>query len=445
VSVELHQREFKASILLVDDQEVNLLALQSTLEGLGQNLVIARSGRDALKYLLEHDCALIILDVLMPDLDGFETAQLIREREACRQIPIIFLTAGDRNEAKVFKGYSVGAVDYIHKPFHPEVLRSKAHVFVELAKKTELIKEQERQLRETEKREHEAKAKAALELAETRARLLSDLEAKNEELEQANVELEIAKLRAERESKFKSRFLAGMSHELRTPLNAVIGFSEMLEQELFGPLNTRQKDYVSLTLHSGRHLLALVNDILDISKVEAGRMDFVKVQTTIQELVPTAMEIVQPLATRQGVSISLSVPPTLPPIDADPLRLKQVLYNLLSNAIKFTPGGGMVALGASVAEGFMEIRIEDTGVGIKREDMHRLFREFERIENPINTVKPEGTGLGLALSQRLVHLHGGTIQIDSEVNKGTTVRVRLPLPKLPPVAETLTSAAEEVA
>ncbi|MEZ0228838.1 MAG: ATP-binding protein [Planctomycetota bacterium] len=453
----------KVNVLLVDDQPENLLALRSTLEGIGQNLVTARSGREALKYLLTHDCALIILDVLMPEIDGFETAQLIREREACRQIPIIFLTAGDRNDDKVFKGYSVGAVDYLHKPFNMEVLRSKTHVFVELAKKTELIKKQERLLRESEKRDHEreieetkrrheaesyrikgelllkemeaAKARAALELAETRAHLLGDLEKKNAELERA-------KLQAERESSFKSKFLAGMSHELRTPLNAIIGFSEMLEQELFGSLNERQKEYVGLVLQSGRHLLALVNDILDISKVEAGRMSLDRERMSFDKVVASVADITRALAVRQGVTLDLGVPRGLPEIDVDLLRMKQVLYNLLSNAIKFTPAGGVVVLTARTSGAELEFSIEDSGIGIKPEDLPRLFHEFEQIEVPKGAlpVKPEGTGLGLALTKRLVALHGGTIAIESEPQRGTRVRVRVPLADAPVRA----GAAKEV-
>ncbi len=444
----------KVNILLVDDQPENLLVLRSTLEGLGQNLVLARSGREALKYLLSNDCALIILDVLMPDIDGFDTAQLIREREACRQIPIIFLTAGDRSDAKVWKGYSVGAVDYIHKPFDPDVLRSKTHVFVELAKKTGLIKEQERLLREQAKREHDreieettrrheaesyrikgelllkemeaAKAKAAIELAETRADLLANLERKNAELERA-------KSQAERESSFKSKFLAGMSHELRTPLNAIIGFSEMLEQELFGTLNERQKEYVGLVLQSGRHLLALVNDILDISKVEAGRMSLACERLTFDKVVASVADITRALAVRQGVTLDLGVTPNLPEINVDLLRMKQVLYNLLSNAIKFTPAGGVVILSARAVGRELEFTIEDSGIGIKPEDLPRLFHEFEQLEVPKGALpaKPEGTGLGLALTQRLLALHGGTIAVRSEPGRGTRVTVRLPLADAP--------------
>jgi DNA-binding response OmpR family regulator len=248
------------NILLVDDQVGNLITLEAMLTGLRQNLVKARGGREALKYLLKNDCALIILDVLMPDLDGFETARMIRERESSRQTPIIFLTAGDPSEAKVFKGYSLGAVDYLHKPLQPDLLRSKVSVFVELAKKTALVRQQA------------------------------------EHLERKNAELDQARDRAERESQFKSKFLMRMSHELRTPLNAIIGFSELLEQELFGSLNPKQMEYVSTILQSGRHLLDLVNDVLDLSKVEAGRLELVLEWTNLSHLVGAVERMVTPLA-----------------------------------------------------------------------------------------------------------------------------------------------------
>jgi signal transduction histidine kinase len=450
LSLETEPVEQVVNILLVDDQPENILVLRSTLEALGQNLLVAHSGREALRHVLNHDCALIILDVVMPDLDGFETAQLIRERESSRQIPIVFLTAGDRSEARAFRGYSVGAVDYIHKPFHPEVMRSKASVFVELAKKTELVREQSRRLRETEQREHErqiaeatqrhqaesyrirgellvkemeaAKARAALELAEARSQLLADLERKN-------VELDRARTQAERESRFKSTFLAGISHELRTPLNGILGFSEMLQQEFFGPLNAMQKEHIGLVVESGRHLLALVNDVLDISKLEAGRMELALEPTTLASMTGAALETVRPLAEKQGVTLELDAAASLPIVVVDPVRIRQVLYNLLSNAIKFTRAGGRVLVRARKAGEEIEIVVEDTGVGIRPEDMPRLFREFEQIEPErfAGEAKPEGTGLGLAVSKRLVELHRGSIAIESRVNEGTTVSVRIPL------------------
>ena len=245
-------------------------------------------------------------------------------------------------------------------------------------------------------------------------------------LEGANRELQAAKLQAEQESRFKSTFLANMSHELRTPLNAIIGFSELLEQELFGPLAPRQKDYVQNVLVSGRHLLALVNDILDLSKVEAGKMELARDWTPLAIVVDAVQGVVKPLIDARGVALTVSLPLGLPDVYLDPVRIKQVLYNLLSNAIKFTPRGGSVELSATVHGAALSVSCKDTGIGIRPEHLPRLFREFEQLE-ALGGGKPEGTGLGLALTKRLVELHGGSISAESRPGAGSTFTFTLPM------------------
>jgi two-component system, NtrC family, sensor kinase len=245
-------------------------------------------------------------------------------------------------------------------------------------------------------------------------------------LESSNLELVRAKERAEQESRFKSKFLAGMSHELRTPLNAIIGFSELLHAEVPGPLDTRQKQYVDHVLTSGRHLLSLINEVLDLSKIEAGRVELARQWTSLEEIVDSVHGVVKPLADKRQISLSVTLPRELPPLFVDPVRVKQVLYNLLSNAIKFTPPRGAVSLTAALEGPLLQVSCRDTGVGIHRDDMPRLFREFERIQ-PAGVEKAEGTGLGLALSRRLVELHGGSIWAESEAGKGSTFVFTLPL------------------
>ena len=246
------------------------------------------------------------------------------------------------------------------------------------------------------------------------------------ERQRAEEDLMRARSQAERESHFKSKFLASMSHELRTPLNAIIGFSELLERQLFGPLNERQADYVKNVLTSGRHLLDLINEILDISRIEAGRMTLSREWTVLKEVVDAVKGVVAPLAMAGGVSLQVEIPEDLPSLHVDPIRLRQVLYNLLSNAIKFTPDGGQTMLRARVADNHLHLAVQDTGVGIRAEDMPRLFREFERIE-PSGAAAKEGTGLGLVLTRKLVELHGGTISVESEPGQGTTVTVVMPM------------------
>ena len=265
---------------------------------------------------------------------------------------------------------------------------------------------------------------------ERRTKQLSDtnqaLKREVEERERTQRELHLAKEAADTASQAKSAFLASMSHELRTPLNAVIGFSELLEQEIFGPLNAKQRAYVGNVLISGRHLLGLVNDILDISKVEAGRMDLQCEATPIGALVDVARSVIAAMASKKGIDLEVDVPGDLPVVSVDPGRIKQVLYNLISNAIKFTEPGGTVRVSARLAGQRVQISVADTGVGIAPEHLSRLFREFEQIPQRAGA-RPEGTGLGLALTKRLVELHGGTVEVESEPGKGSTFSVFLPL------------------
>jgi signal transduction histidine kinase/CheY-like chemotaxis protein len=244
-------------------------------------------------------------------------------------------------------------------------------------------------------------------------------------MEVQSAELARAKERAEQESQYKSRFLASMSHELRTPLNAIIGFSELLDQELFGGLTARQKEYVGYVVQSGRHLLSLVNDILDLSKIEAGRMELAREWVGPLRVIHAVQGSVQPLAQKQGVGLELELPAELPDLYVDEMRFRQILFNLLSNAIKFTRAGGKVLLRAALVDDQLELVVLDTGVGIRPEDMARLFREFERVEDG-SRPKIEGTGLGLALTKRLVELHGGSIHVESKPDEGSTFTVRLP-------------------
>jgi PAS domain S-box-containing protein len=264
--------------------------------------------------------------------------------------------------------------------------------------------------------------KRTVQLVEANGRLKDEVS----ERERAQREMREAKEAADTANKAKSAFLANMSHELRTPLNAVIGFSELLEQQIFGGLNDKQRSYVGNVLVSGRHLLQLVNDILDISKVEAGRMDLVYERTPIGSIVDVVRGVIGAVAAKRGIHLEVATPPGLPDVFVDPGRIKQVLYNLISNAIKFTPRGGTVRLAARADGRSLVVSVSDTGIGIARADLPRLFREFEQLAQP-NGTRPEGTGLGLALSRRLVELHGGRVEVESELGRGSTFSVHLPL------------------
>jgi len=243
-------------------------------------------------------------------------------------------------------------------------------------------------------------------------RLFNEIQDKSRQLEVAN--------------KHKSEFLANMSHELRTPLNAIIGFSEALLEKLFGELNAKQDDYLKDIHSSGRHLLSLINDILDLSKVEAGRMELELSEFSLPAALQNAMTLVRERAQTHGIKLKARVDPKLGEIRADERKFKQILLNLLSNAVKFTPDGGRVEVDASRNGNSVEVSVKDSGVGIAKEDHETVFEEFRQVGRDY-TSKQEGTGLGLALTRRFVELHGGKIWLKSKPGKGSTFTFTLPL------------------
>ncbi len=416
-------------ILAVDDSLTYLEGLGEELRAEGYGALLARSGEEALELLAVEPVDCILLDLRMPGLSGEETCRRIKSSPAWRDIPLMMLTAMEEREAMI-AGINAGADDYIVKSASFDVL--KARLRAQLRRRQ--FEDETRQIRdELLQKEIEAnEARAARALAETRAALLAHLEQKNEPRARANRQRARAKAQAERESQFKSKFLANMSHELRTPLNAIIGFSELLEAESFGPLNERQQSYVGHVLSSGHHLLSLIGDILDISKIEAGRLELRREELSLAVPVDAVRGIVAPLAAKQGVTLDFQLAADLPSLMIDPVRVRQILYNLLSNAIKFTPSGGAVRLSAapSSASGGaqVELVVEDTGIGIAAEDLPRLFREFEQLDSPSES-KHAGTGLGLALTRRLVELHGGSISVKSELGRGSVFTALLPAPR----------------
>ncbi|HLQ05172.1 MAG TPA: GAF domain-containing protein [Verrucomicrobiae bacterium] len=241
-------------------------------------------------------------------------------------------------------------------------------------------------------------------------RLFNDIQQKSRELEVAN--------------RHKSEFLANMSHELRTPLNAIIGFSEVLLQGIFGDVNEKQREYLDDVLSSGKHLLLLINDILDLSKIEAGRMELEPSTFSLTVALDSGLTIVRERASRHGIALSAVLPKDLPPIEADERKVKQILFNLLSNAVKFTPDGGRVNVRARAENGEVRVDVQDTGIGIAPEDQARVFEEFQQVGRERSR---EGTGLGLTLSKRFVELHGGRISVESTPGKGSTFSFTLPL------------------
>jgi len=534
-----------ARILLVDDRLENLLALEALLEPLGQELVRATSGEEALRQLLSGEFAVILLDVQMPGMSGFETAEIIKSRERTRHIPIIFLTAISKSEEFVYRGYSVGAVDYMSKPIEPEVLRSKVAVFVDLFLKDTRLREQEKQLREIERREMEVQHMRELWESEARlaeivgtardaiitfdeqfmisvfnhgaertfgrsaretigtsvlglihsdsrerfrdsvlqlgrpevgtsmswsasgddadesilhgcrfdgqefpmeatvsrlklqkgalytviARDVSErrraeiaLRVRTAELARTTAELEARKQELERAITARSRFYASMSHELRTPINAILGYSSLMLDNVYGSLNEKQINGIERTNRAARHLLELVNDVLDLSKIEAGKLELQLEPVQFPSLIEDLFVTVRPLADEHGCELTLSSDGAAT-IVSDPRRVRQIVLNLLSNAIKFGGGNPVEVKCRRLDDGGVELDVIDRGVGIAAENLDKIFDEFVQIGR---AQKLDGTGLGLPISQRLATLLNGSLTVESEVDVGSVFRLRLP-------------------
>ena len=246
-------------------------------------------------------------------------------------------------------------------------------------------------------------------------------------LEKAHEELKDLATELKRVARVKSEFLANMSHELRTPLNSINGFSEVLYDETFGPLNEKQKKYVNNVLTSGKHLLLLINQILDMAKVEAGKMKLTLSSLPMQSILNEISLLVADMVNKKKLQMVLEIAEDLSDIEADDLKVKEIIFNLLSNAIKFTPEGGKIGMRAKKAGSEIEITVWDTGVGVAPENMEKIFEGFFRVDTPYSRVT-EGTGLGLPLSKKLVELHGGKFSVESEgLNKGVSVRFTLPI------------------
>lgn len=416
----------KAKILIVDDQPENLIALDALLATMDQEVIRAGSGREALKLLLEQEVALILLDIQMPDMDGFETAALIRQREILKHTPIIFLTAMLTEDLHESEAYALGAVDFITKPFPPHVLLSKVHFFVDMYNKNRRIQMQSRMIREMEERR----------IAEVQERLEAEKQLVQAELARKEKEAELLEERSnqlQKADKLKDEFLANMSHEIRTPMNAVIGFAELL---LGTKLDQEQYEFTERIKESAQGLLVLINDILDLSKIAAGKLDLEPVDFELAPLVEGTAAILSESAHDKKLSLMTFIDPDLPRVVVgDPGRLRQVLVNLIGNAIKFTNSGEVIVRATKVvpenddtADGvadsgepsvLVSFSITDTGIGLSEEQTERLFRPFTQADGS-TTRRFGGTGLGLSISKRLVELMDGEIGVNSIPGKGST-------------------------
>jgi len=368
--------EDKVSILVVDDRVDKLLAYEVMLAELKQNIVCVRSGKEALRRLLQKDFAAILLDVNMPGMDGFETAALIRQRQRCETTPIIFVSAINDTVNHISRGYSLGAVDYILTPVVPDILRAKIAVFVDLFRKTEQIKRQ----------------------AEERESLIR---------EQAVAEH--ARVEAERASEAKDRFLAMLSHELRTPLTPVLASVFMLERE----------DNIPEIMHESLQLIRrnvelearLIDDLLDLTRISKGKVQLSFETVDAHTLLRNALEICQSEIEQKKLELRSEFAATKVYLQADPARLQQIFWNLIKNAVKFTPDGGKLSIRTTNnGDGQFCLEVEDSGCGIDPEVLPRIFHAFEQA----GRTQLGGLGLGLAISKALVEAHQGSIRAESQ-------------------------------
>jgi two-component system, sensor histidine kinase and response regulator len=393
------EAEPKAHILLVDDHPENLLALEALLSDLGQPLVKARSGREALKRLLDNDFAVILLDVQMPGMDGFETAALIRQREKSRHTPIIFLTAVGRSDEQVFRGYAVGAVDYLFKPFMPEVLRAKVAVFVELFQKTAEVRRQAEQL---------AVANQALQaVIAARQRADEEIKTLNEHLKRRAIELEMV-------NKELEAFSYSVSHDLRTPLRSIDGFGTMLLEDYSDVLDAQGKHYLQRVREASQYMGQLIDDLLNLSRVM--RTDIRRTTVDLSALAhAVATELQQTQPRRQ---VEFVIAPGLV-VGGDANLLRVVLVNLLGNAWKFTGNQAQarIEFGVTPQQGHTVYFVHDNGVGFDMAYADKLFGAFQRLHRATEFA---GTGIGLATVQRIIHRHGGHIWAEGAVNQGAT-------------------------
>ena len=492
----------RPSILIVDDVPSNVYELGNALLD-DYEVVFATSGATAIQLSRDILPDLILLDVMMPGLSGYEVCRHLKSETATREIPVIFVTVRDDPESETV-GLNLGAVDFITKPANPVIVRARVRNHLMRRQTEETLRHTARRLGEAERLAHvgawewdiaadlfhvseewlrlhgcagsplsfseltalthpedRTGMKAALRAAaagsaplDLQYRILRPADgslrivhghAQGQKItngvpvrlfgasqditrqKQAEQELERLKDLAEAANRAKSGFLATMSHEIRTPLTSIIGFSEIIRDQIFGPVGTEvYAEYAGDINLSGHHLLDLINDILDIAKIEAGKMALQPVAIETHAMLSGMARLIRQRAHHRNLDVSLDLPGNIPNLWADERAMKQILYNLLSNAIKFTPEKGRIVLAAETGDGGgVAIRVTDTGIGIPEQELDRVLRPFERIENSYSR-SAGGTGLGLPLIKGLIELHGGTLRIHSEVGKGTSILIWFP-------------------
>jgi signal transduction histidine kinase len=415
------QEKSKINLLLVDDHADNLIAMRAVLEELGENILTVDSGKKALRLLLDHDFAIVLLDVDMPLMDGFEVAEMMRQVKKLQHTPIIFLTAMHQNESHVFKGYSLGAVDYLFKPFEPEILKAKVRFFIDLYRKTREIQHQ------------------AVLLAETNQKLDQlNLDLENKVSERTS-QLQVAVEEAQKANRLKDEFLATLSHELRTPMNSILGWIKLLNS---GTLNSETSTRALETIERNAKMQAqLIEDILDVSRIITGKLQLHMQPVAIDAIVRAAAETLLPAINAKTIQFHMEIEPGTRPVLGEATRLQQVVWNLLSNAVKFTPSQGEITISLGQRGATVQLQVRDNGQGIAPAFLPYIFDRFRQADGS-TTRKQGGLGLGLSIVQRVIELHNGTVKAESPgEGMGSTFTLELPVEVAPAFANPAGEAA----
>jgi signal transduction histidine kinase len=378
----------RPSILIIDDDPIVRTIMRAGLEDGGFFVLEAEDGEEGYAICVREHPDLLISDAVMPRMGGFDLCRRLRSTSGLAHIPIVIGTGLD-DVTSIAEAYNAGATDFISKPINCTVLTHRVRYLLRAAKAFEAL---------TEHQKH----------------------------------LITAKEMAEAANRAKSDFLANMSHELRTPLNAIIGFASIMRDGRFGPLEKRYAEYAAMITDSGSHLLAIINDILDLAKAEANQLVLDEEEIELADTVMLTMSILQDMSKRAGVVCATDIQNDLPILFADAAKIRQIIINLLGNAIKFTnPGGTVRVIVRREADGAIAISVRDTGIGIQQDKIDLVLTPFGQVESVLAR-RHNGAGLGLPITKRLVELHGGTLTLESELGVGTTVTIRLPRERLRP-------------